>query len=332
MDNKETGKQASKRPFAIAAIVIILVAVCGTAIYFLASGSSGKDSSQNTSTAKDNQNTKDNAATDKDTDKNKESESSDTPSAAGSPNPLTVEDIPEPTLNPDIADATILSSDPEPEVTRKQNQKTFNDCMDAGDYAGAKAVLDSYFATSEYALSGDETFSNYTYYYEKQGLYEDSIRYQLDFLEQNMGLDNIVEGNTRYAHLTELLKYVPFEDSRIQKMQESVNRWKEIQQLLDNNKIDTCISTLQNYMKQGIDGVYAYYYLSQAYDLKPDYLSEAKTYYIFLLKMQSNTGTILDKSYAVLFQQNLTALYDSGKITEENRNFLEDEITADNMP
>lgn len=328
MNNIETVKRSPRRSLIIAIIVVILIALCAIAFYIFSSGSSTKDDKKTDKNATEEQQTRTSEAPEA---LSADAVSADAAETTSSVNPA-IANIPEPTLNPAIADATILESDPEPEVTRKQNQQKFNDCMESEDYAGAKAVLDSYFATSKFALSGEESFSNFTYYYEKQGLYEESIRYQLDFLEQHMGLDNIIEANTRYAHLANLLNYITIDDPRIQKIQESVNRWKEIQQLLDDNKVDTCLSKMKSYMQQGIDGVYAYHFLAQAYQAKPDYLSEAKTYYIFLLKMQEKEPTILEESYSVLFQQNLNALYDSGKITEENKNFLEDEITSANTP
>lgn len=246
---------------------------------------------------------------------------------------LSIEDAPEPTLDPETAREDYKESDPEPEIKLRQNQKTFNDCMETQDYAGAKNVLDTYFATEQFAISGTNTYDNYVYYYEKQGLYKESAMYQIDFLEREMGLDNIIESNTRYQKLLETLKYVTVEDSRLDAMAASVNRWKEIQELLDNEKIDTAISKLQEYIQNGLqECVYAYHYLAKAYGAKPDYFKQARTYYIFLTRLSARESNTLELSFQPVFIEHANALYDMFLITDEERNLMEDTITVESLP
>lgn len=246
---------------------------------------------------------------------------------------LSIEDAPEPTLKPEVADAEITASDPEPEVEIKENQKTFNDCMETEDYEGAKEVLDNFFAVDDFSIAGENTYFNYVYYYEKQGLYEESALYQIDFLEREMGLDNIVAENTRYQKLTETLQYVRIDDPRLDKIKASVARWSEIQELLNNNKIDTAIEKLQGYIENGLqDCVYAYNYLAKAYGMKPDYVKQSRAYYIIILRMNDRELNTLEKSFKTVFSTNLYMLFNDDFITIDERTDIEDNVTADSKP
>lgn len=320
MENKETTTSSSKKGLIITAVVILIVIAGGLIYWFLPDSSAGGDK------AKKEEPTKTEGK--KETGKNPETASKEAASPTNTP-----DELPTPTLSPQVADTTILASDPEPEVTLKQNQQQFIDYMNAGDYASAKNLLDTYFATTEYSIESANTFENFTYYYETQNQYKESILYQLDFLEDNMGLENIIETNPRYQHLLQTLPYASVTDKRIEKMADSAARWKEIEELIENNKIDTSITKLTEYMDTGAESVYAYYNLGKAYAAKAKYFAEAKTYYIFLLKMKEQENlNQLESDYEFVLTNKIRGLYDAQQITEEEKNFLEYEVTSDMKP
>lgn len=326
MENNLLKKLMAKKWLLIIAAIIVIALIIVAVIAF------NKDDSKPETTDK-------NKVTQTSDNDNKTDETSK-PAVETSPESITadngtasIEDAPEPTLSPETANDVILETDPEPMVTLKQNQKTFNDCMEAQDYAGAKNVLDTYFATEQFAKSGTNTYDNYVYYYEKQGLYQESAMYQIDYLEREMGLDNIIEANTRYQKLLETLKYVTIQDPRLDAMAASVNRWKEIQELLDNQKIDTAIEKLQGYIQNGMqECVYAYHYLAKAYGAKPDYFKQARTYYIFLTRLSVREPNTLEISFQPVFLEHAHALYDMFLITDEERSLIQDTIDANSLP
>lgn len=246
-----------------------------------------------------------------------------------------IADAPEPTLSSGAMNTTILDTDPAPEAELKQNQQNFNTCMEQGDYNGAKEVLESYYDSSYFALadiSGKGTFDNYVYFYEKQGMYNESAMYQLDFLEQHMGLDNIIEENIRYQSLLKTLQYVSIEDPRLELITASVNRWNEIESLLAENKVDTALTKLKGYVEGGMDCAYLYHYIAEAYRAKQDYYLQAKTYYIILLKLQEREPNVLETSFEPVFIEHVNALYDMFLISDEERNLIEDTVSADSLP
>lgn len=264
-----------------------------------------------------------------------DTDSSDTASSNKPPKKTTnFEEIPEPTLNPNVADdEKVKDSDPEPLVELADYQKTFNSCMESGDYKGAKEALDSYFADTEFAIDGNNTFYNYVYYYEKQDMYLESIQYQLDYIEKEFGLDNVISTNDKYVYLLNTLKYVDYSDPRLEQLEASAKRWDEIQQLLEDEKYDTVIKKIQGYIKNGLKCGYAYRYIGQAYNKKPDYFAEAKAYYIYLLQIQDKEQkSSMERSFYLLFLDHINGLYNNDKITYEQRIFLDDEVTADLIP
>lgn len=308
-----------KWPLAVIAAVVVIAIVAIIIIF------SGKDS---TKPAAD----KNPVASEEGTDKSDSTDSATDPEAVTKDAILSIEDAPEPTLNPTVADDVIQEYDSAPQVLEKTNQKTFNDCMAAEDYDGAKKVLDEYFATNDFSIAGDNTYDNFVYFYEKQGMYKESALYQIGFLEEEMGLDNIVEGNTKYQKLLETLKYVQVDDPRLTTMKESVERWKSVQKLLNENQIDTAISTIKEFIENGhSECAYAYDYLGKAYGLKPSYLKQARTYYIYLLKLENREANALDQSFKSIFYEHAYVLmYDY--LTDEERELIIDTTTADSTP
>ncbi len=324
MENKETTNSSSKTGLIITAAVILILIAGGLVYWFILKPSNN--------TIK----TETNRETDKDAGKKPVNETNNANASSGeaaSAKPDDSDKPPAPALSAKVTDTTILASDPEPEVTLKQNQQQFIEYMNAGDYANAKNLLDSYFATTAYSIESDNTFENFTYYYEIQNQYKESALYQLDFLESNMGLENIIETNPRYQHLLQTLPYASVTDDRIDKMAASAARWKEVQELLENNKIDTAIKNITEYMDTGAESIYAYYNLGKAYAEKADYFAEAKAYYIFLIKMkEQETLNQLERDYEYVLTNKLRGLYEAQKITEQQKDFLEDEITSDMKP
>ncbi len=321
MENNLFKKFTQKKWIILLACIIIAIAVI-VAIFLL----SDKDSDKDTPTDKNTTEATDNDSTDS------SGSAVDTDTVTIETGTLSIEDAPEPTLNPYVANDVIVDTDPEPEVELKEHQKTFNDCMEAQDYEGAKSVLDSFFATNQYSITGDNTYDNYVYYYEKQDLYKESAMYQIDFLEREMGLDNIVEGNTKYQKLLETLKYVKIDDPRLKQIEASVNRWKEIDELLNAGQIDTAIEKLRGYIENGLqDCVYAFSYLGKAYGAKPDYYKQTRTYYIFLSKLAQREANTLEESFKVIFYEHGYVLANDYLTTDE-RDLIEDTTTADSMP
>lgn len=332
MENKETTTHSSKKGTVLAAAVLILILACGL-IYWLSTASSRSgDEAKNENTTKTNTSKEE---TKKESTKKENAKNTASPSgeAVSTSNPDDTKDMPVPTLSAQVADTTILDSDPEPKITMKQNQQQFLDYMNAGDYANAKNILDSYFAVDAYPIESANTFENFTYYYEIQKQYTESVLYQLDFLESNMGLENIIETNPRYQHFLQTLPYASVTDKRIDQMAASAARWKEIEDLLAANKVDTSIAKLKEYLETGAMSVYAYYNLGQAYKAKGDSFAEAKTYYIFLLKMKEKENlNQLERDYEFVLTSKLQALYAAEKITEQQKDFLVAEITSDMKP
>ena len=332
MEPSEKTKKIPKKWICIG-IVIVAAVICGI-IIFVSSRSKSADSAKkddNTSVSDTNENTHNSNSNPSGT------AVDDNTDAAHNESTLSVEEAPEATLDPLAADVTIEDSDPEPEVELKQHQQAFVESMEAEDYDAAKKVLDDYFATSEYAIagvSGGNTFDNYVYYYEKQRQYEESAKFQIDYLEKYIGLDNIVEANIRYQHLLETLKYVTIDDARLAQIQNSVDRWNEMQTLLDNGDTDTCISKLKELISNGLECIYAYNYLTQAYNQKKDYLSEAKAYYIELLKLQDNEENLnlFEQQFYLIFHDRMNSLYDLYLITDEEKEFIQNEVTIDTAP
>lgn len=326
MENKETTNPSSKMGLIITAAVILILIAGGLVYWFMLKPSANTIKTETNKETDKNTGKKSEKETEKDT-KNTSGEAASSTEQADSGKP------PAPALSAKVTDTTVLASDPEPEVTLKQNQQQFIDYMNAGDYANAKNLLDTYFATTAYSIESDNTFENFTYYYEIQNQYKESALYQLDFLEDNMGLENIIETNPRYQHLLQTLPYASVRDERIDKMAASAARWKEIQELIENNKIDTAIKSLTEYMETGAESIYAYYNLGKAYEAKGEYFAEAKTYYIFLIKMKEKESlNQLERDYEYVLTNKLRGLYEAQKITEQQKDFLEDEVTSDMKP
>lgn len=347
--NKSAGSK--KKIILVIVLVLALIAVCLTLYFCLFdsdkddSDNSNKDTNKITETTNEavsggstesstNSEANKNATDDK-KNSNEADNSHNTDSTATPPKKTTdFAKIPEPTLNPDVADdEKTLESDPEPLVELGGHQETFNSCMESGDYDGAKKVLDSYFADTEFAIDGNNTFYNYVYYYEKQDMYLESIKYQLDYIEKEFGLDNVISTNDKYVYLLNTLQYVDYSDPRLEKLEESAKRWDEIKKLLEEEKYDTVIKKIQGYIKNGMKCGYAYRFIGEAYNKKPDYFAEAKAYYIYLLQLQEKEQmTSMERSFYVLFLDHVNGLYNNGQITYEERTFLDDEVTADLIP
>lgn len=331
MKNSPFKKLLEKKWLFIIIAVILIIAVIAIALVLSRNGSD-----KNTSDDKNISHVSDDASDDKTPSSNTPADVSGSAADGEQQGLLSIEDAPEPTLGPEALDTTVEENDPAPEVLLKQNQQTFNECMEANDYDGAKKVLDSYFASSEFALgdtSTRSTYDNYVYYYEKQGLYEESAKWQIDFLDKEMGLDNITESNIRYKRLLETLQYVRIDDPRLETMKNSIQRWKEIDELLANSQIDTAIEKLQGYIENGLqECVYAYHYIAKAYGEKPDYFKQARTYYIFLTRLSAREPNTLERSFQPVFLEHAYALYDMYKISDEERDLMQDTITADSLP
>lgn len=212
----------------------------------------------------------------------------------------------------------------------EKNQTTFDSYLENNDYSAAKELLDGFFKDDEYSNLSLMTYENYVNYYEKQGLYLDSAKFQLDYIEQKDGLANVREESKHYQMLQEALKNLPgFEDSRLNTIADSVATWKELSEAQTANDYDKIISTTRSLIKNGNESVTAYLYLSQALRSKGEHLEEAKVYFCYLSK-DSSTLNQLENNYYSMFSNAYNMLYFNGQIDSDDIDSLEDDFDYKN--
>lgn len=240
-----------------------------------------------------------------------------------------------PILDESAQNPVIYESDPEPEKKLKEQQASFVKYMNEKEYEKAKEVLDNYFYNSAYAtaaVNGGNTYDNYVYYYETQKMYAESAVYQLDFIEKEMGLDNVISTNIRWIRLQETLKHVSLQDERLEKIQASVNRWTEITSLMQSKQYDSAIEKLRTDISNGLQCAYAYYYLAQAYNATEQYYKEYQTYQVILLRFREKTLNTLESSFSAVFTDHIEGLYNQYKVNEEQRAEIEENTTLNTLP
>lgn len=212
----------------------------------------------------------------------------------------------------------------------EKNQETFDRYVSEKKFEEAKKLLDQFFLDNSYANNSLATYNNYVAYYEAQGLYQESARFQLDYMESKDGLSNVRSESAHYTTLTATLEKVPgFTDPRLSTIQASVAKWKELSDLYLAGQDREVIAKCKDYIKNGQDDVTAYLYLAQSQYSIGEYLEAAKTYYCYLGKDVS-TMNQLEQSYYSIFSNMLNSLYYKDNITSEEVEFLESEFDYKN--
>lgn len=208
-------------------------------------------------------------------------------------------------------ESTITDSD---SLTSAQTQ--FDQYISGKDYAKALDLLKNSFSNSKYPDSVISTYRNYVTYYESQGNYEASLNYQLDYFEKEYGLDNVVSDSTQYKLLQTTLQHISSKDSRIGKIQESVNRWNAIDELRKQKNYPEAERQLLKLKDEGLDCVRLYSYLGIIYEQQQKY-KEVMDLYFSYIDHHSNYNTI-ESDFVASFEDAVAALHYAGKLTDED--------------
>lgn len=263
---------------------------------------------------------------------------SQTPDADTTDTPSDTQSTPQPTANTnndDLEDIIDASNEEAAAAALKKkeetdnNQKTFDSYIENEDYSSAYELLENFFKDNSYANNSLATFNNYVKYYEEQGLYNESVAYQLDYIEKNDGLENVREESLHYQTLVKTLENVPdYQDSRLATINESVSTWKAMTDALNAKDYTTIINTTKDYIKNGKESVSAYLYLTEALKASGDSFEEAKVYYCYLgLDDDMNQ---LEMSYYTMFLNKLTMMYYNDTITNEELEYIENDFDYTN--
>lgn len=206
------------------------------------------------------------------------------------------------------------------------NQETFDSYIEKGDYSSAYDLLENFFKNNSYANRSLATYKNYVTYYEKQELYNESIAFQLDYIEKNDGLENVRQESVHYQTLEKSLEKVPnYQDNRLATINESVATWKQMTDAINNKDYTTVINTTKDYIKNGKESVTAYLYLTTALRESNDRFEEAKVYYCYL-GLDDSGDNQLEFSYYTLFLNQLTQMYYNDAITNEQMEYIENDF------
>lgn len=212
----------------------------------------------------------------------------------------------------------------------EENQEKFDSYIENNDYNAAYDLLENFFKDNSYANNSLATFNNYVTYYEKQGLYNEAIAFELDYIEQKDGVINVREESQHYQSLANSLSHVPdYQDSRLAAINESVATWKAMTEAINRQDYTTVINTTKDYIKNGKDCVTSYLYLSDAYSYTKDYFEQAKVYYCYLGSVDENMNQ-LESSYYSLFLNSLNMMYYNSIITDEQLTYIENDFDYKN--
>lgn len=195
-------------------------------------------------------------------------------------------------------------------------QTQFDQYIANKNYSGALDLLKNSFSNSSYFDSKLNTYQNYVTYYESQGKYAESLSYQLDYIEKEDGLDNVVSGSTHYKLLQQTLQKTSSSDSRIQKIQDSVDRWTAIDELRKQNAYSDAEQKLLKMKEDGLDCVILYSYLGKIYDHEQKYKEEMELYFSFIDSRSSYNS--LESDYVSIFEDTIGAMYYAGVLTDED--------------
>jgi len=210
------------------------------------------------------------------------------------------------------------------------NQAVFDSYIENKNYTAAYDLLENFFKDNSYANNSLATYNNYVTYYECQGLYNESIAYQLDYIEKNDGLVNVRQESVHYQTLVKSLEKVPdYQDGRLATINESVATWKAMTDALNNDDYNTVINTTKDYIKNGKESVTAYLYLTKALSASGDRFEEAKVYYCYI-GLDGQQFNQLEMSYYTLFLNYLTSMYYNDIITNEELEYIENDFDYTN--
>lgn len=201
-------------------------------------------------------------------------------------------------------------------------QKTFDNYIKEKNYSAALDLIVNDFSNSDFSLSRLSTYRNYVTYYEAQKQYETSLAYQLDYIENKDGLDNVRASSVHYELLMETLKHVSSSDERIQKIKDSVARWSEIEDLIKNNSYDQALQKLLDLKNGGLDCAILYYMLGNTYTKQQEYV-KAMECYIEYIDNHSNYNQ-LENDLVEAFKNRIVALHYNGQLTDEDIEPYED--------
>lgn len=206
----------------------------------------------------------------------------------------------------------------------KTAQTQFDQYMNDKNYNAALDLLKNSFINTQVTEAKVNSYKNYVTYYESQGKYSESLAFQLNYIEKEDGLDNVVPESIHYKSLQNTLQHTSSNDERIQKIQNSTNRWQSIMDLIKQGSYSEVEAKLQQMKEEGLDCVTYYSYLGKVYYHDQKYKEQMELYFSFI-DSHSNYNT-LEKDFVTIFENTIAALRYQDMLTDEDIEPYEDRV------
>ncbi len=300
-DKQDVSKKTSYIILAVSVVIVVAIIVG----IILLVNNSDKDSSAATATSSTEKEVEDKTEV-----KDDEADSGNSTTSSSSESLNTQVTVAEPVDGVEPTRESTLTD----EDSRLQLQANFDQYIENKEYDKALDLLTNEFNNSTYSGARLATYENYVTYYEAQEQYENSLNYQLDYMETKDGVENVRSSSVHYQLMLECLEHITSTDARIDQIKAAVARWDEVLALYNSGDYDATLAKLTELKNSGVNCVILYYYLSMVYNKQGDYANEIATYVEFIDSKSDYNQLEGDLVYS--FKEHLSVYYTNSEMDD----------------